>query len=103
MRSAPPEVVATWPKPNYVNPQARGPDLIVAGLVTLVFAIISLLLRMYVRIRIMRKTDWDDWFMVLAAVSRRRDRQSVVSNGGDSNDVRPDLHHGGHHLHRPGV
>jgi hypothetical protein len=71
MRSAPPEVIATWPKPNYVNPEVRGPDLIIAGLVTLVFAIISVVLRMYVRIRIMRKTDWDDWFMVLASVSRR--------------------------------
>lgn len=71
MRSAPPEVVATWPKPNYVNPEVRGPDLIIAGLVTLVFAIISVVLRMYVRLRIMRKTDWDDWFMVLASVSRR--------------------------------
>ncbi|KAK3901292.1 hypothetical protein C8A05DRAFT_16503 [Staphylotrichum tortipilum] len=68
MRSAPPEVVATWPKPNYVNPEYRGPDLIIAGLVTLVFAIISLVLRMYVRFRIMRKTDWDDWFMVVATV-----------------------------------
>ncbi len=68
MRSAPPEVIATWPKPNYVNPETRGPDLIVAGLITLIFAIIALILRLYVRLRIIRKTEIDDWFMVVATV-----------------------------------
>ena len=70
MRSAPPEVVASWPRPNYINPETRGPDLIIAGLVTLVFALICCALRLYVRIRIMRKTAMDDWMMVAATVRR---------------------------------
>lgn len=72
MRSAPPEVVASWPRPNYINPETRGPDLIIAGLFTLVFALICCALRLYVRIKIMRKTEMDDWTMVAATVSQRR-------------------------------
>lgn len=71
MRSPPPEVVASWPRPNYANPETRGPDLIVAGVVTLVFALIALTLRLYVRLRIMRKTEMDDWVMVAATVRQR--------------------------------
>jgi hypothetical protein len=71
MRSPPPEVVATWPRPNYINPETRGPDLIVAGLITLSVALICLALRLYVRVRIMRKTEMDDYVMVAATVSQR--------------------------------
>ena len=71
MRSPPPEVVATWPRPNYINPETRGPDLIVAGLITLSVALICLALRLYVRVRIMRKTEMDDYVMVAATVSPR--------------------------------
>jgi len=70
MRSAPPEVVAAWPKPNYVDPETQGPDLIVAGLFTLVVALAALGLRLYVRLGVMRKTAMDDWVMVVATVRR---------------------------------
>ena len=71
MRSPPPEVLATWPRPNYINPETRGPDLIVAGLVTLSVALVCVALRLYVRLRILRKTEMDDWVMVAAVVSQR--------------------------------
>lgn len=78
MRSPPPEVVASWPRPNYVNPETRGPDLIVAGVITLVFAVVCLAMRMYVRLRIMRKTELDDWVMVVATV--RQNHHSTCSS-----------------------
>ncbi|KAK3901702.1 hypothetical protein C8A05DRAFT_16148 [Staphylotrichum tortipilum] len=68
MRSPPIEVIASWPKPNYVNPDIRPPDPIVGGVITLTAALIFLGLRMYVRLGIMRKTELDDWVMVVAAV-----------------------------------
>jgi hypothetical protein len=37
-----------------------------------VFALICCALRLYVRIKIMRKTEMDDWTMVAATVSQRR-------------------------------
>lgn len=70
MRSPPPEVVASWPRPNYINPETRGPELIVVGLITLFGALICLALRLYVRLRIMRKIELDDWVMVAATVSQ---------------------------------
>jgi len=69
MRLPPPEVIATWPKPNYVNPETRGPALIVVEILTLFLAVTCVALRLYVRIAMMRKTDWDDWIMVGASVS----------------------------------
>lgn len=69
MRLPPPEVMATWPKPNYVNPETRGSTLIVVEILTLFLAVTCVALRLYVRIVMMRKTDWDDWLMVGASVS----------------------------------
>jgi hypothetical protein len=69
MRQVPPEVVASWPKPNYINPDTRGPALVIVELITLSIALVILVLRLYVRIKIMRKTGWDDWLMVFSAVS----------------------------------
>jgi len=68
MRSPPPEVVASWPAPNFTNPETRGPALIVVELLALCIGTILLSLRMYVRVRIMRSVDWDDWLMVAGAV-----------------------------------
>ncbi|EGS17171.1 uncharacterized protein CTHT_0064860 [Thermochaetoides thermophila DSM 1495] len=68
MRLPPPEVMATWPKPNYVNPETRGSTLIVVEILTLFLAVTCVALRLYVRIVMMRKTDWDDWLMVGASI-----------------------------------
>ncbi|KAK3902389.1 hypothetical protein C8A05DRAFT_15556 [Staphylotrichum tortipilum] len=78
MRSAPPEVVATWPKPDYINPESQGPDLIVAGIFTLVLALVALGLRLYVRLRIMRKMEMDDWVMVAAVIASTAATVSIV-------------------------
>ncbi|KAF4826620.1 hypothetical protein CGCTS75_v008971 [Colletotrichum tropicale] len=68
MRFPPPEVVKSWPPPNYVDPEERGPALLIIESISLSFALICLLLRLYVRIFMMRKSWWDDWFMVGAAI-----------------------------------
>jgi hypothetical protein len=41
----------------------------IVELITLPLALLCLGLRLYVRIKIIRKTGWDDWLMVAAAVS----------------------------------
>ncbi len=68
MRSPPAEVLATWPKPNYVNPETRGPALAIVELTAISLSTIVLCLRMYVRVRIIRSVDWDDWLMIIGAV-----------------------------------
>lgn len=69
MRQPPPEVLASWPKPNYIDPETRGPALMIVELIALPLALLCLALRLFVRIKILRKTGWDDWLMVGAAVS----------------------------------
>jgi hypothetical protein len=68
MRSAPPEVLKTWPKPNYIDPVTRGPGLMVVELTLLPLAMIIVFLRMWVRIAWLKKSWWDDYLMVVAMV-----------------------------------
>jgi len=69
MRIPPKEIKATWPAPNFVDPETRGPDLIIVELTVLPLAALVLALRLYVRIGMLHKSGWDDWLMVAAAVS----------------------------------
>ncbi|KAM5386887.1 hypothetical protein ACJZ2D_000180 [Fusarium nematophilum] len=69
MRNPPPEVVATWPQPNYDDPEHRGPALLIVELTIMSIAIITLLARLYVRIFKVNKSGLDDWLMLAAMVS----------------------------------
>ncbi|KAI1856340.1 uncharacterized protein JN550_013826 [Neoarthrinium moseri] len=66
MRFPSPEVMASWPKPNYENPENRGPALLIVELVALPLAIICVALRLYVRVHLIKGSGWDDWLMVAA-------------------------------------
>lgn len=66
MRFPPPEVIASWPKPNYKDPENRGPALLIVELTALPLAIICVALRLYVRIHVIKRSGWDDWLMVAA-------------------------------------
>ncbi|KXX82213.1 hypothetical protein MMYC01_201707 [Madurella mycetomatis] len=68
MRLPPPEVMATWPAPNYIDPETRGPALLIVQFITLPIALLCLALRLYVKLSITRKSGWDDWLMVAAAI-----------------------------------
>lgn len=68
MRVPPPEVLATWPAPNYVDPETRGPTLLIAELTIMPLAFVVLALRLYCRIIKVRNSGWDDWLMVIAMV-----------------------------------
>jgi hypothetical protein len=68
MRSVPPEVIATWPKPNYVDPVTRGPSLMIIELTLLPIAMIVVFLRLWVRISWLKKSWYDDYLMILAMV-----------------------------------
>jgi hypothetical protein len=68
MRFPPPKVIASWPKPNYAHPVTRGPTVMIVELCILPFALICVGLRLWIRIRWLRKSWWDDWLMVVAMV-----------------------------------
>jgi hypothetical protein len=69
MRNPPLEVVATWPKPNYDNPEHRGPALLIVEVTIMSVAILTLMARLYVRIFKVNKHGLDDWLMLAAMVS----------------------------------
>ena len=68
MRSPPPEILKTWPKPNYVDPVTRGPGLMIVELTLLPLAMVVVFLRMYIRVAWLHKSWIDDYLMVLAMV-----------------------------------
>ncbi|KAK1707760.1 uncharacterized protein BDZ83DRAFT_724513 [Colletotrichum acutatum] len=68
MRYPLPEVVKSWPPPNQVDPESKGPSLLIIESISLSIALICILLRLYVRTFMMRKSWWDDWLKVGAAI-----------------------------------
>lgn len=69
MRSPPPGVMATWPPPNFGDPDLQGQALVITQAVLVPAALSVLAARLFVRVRIVRRWGWDDALMVLAWVS----------------------------------
>lgn len=65
------DVILSWPKPNYVNPETRGNGVLVG---TIVLGIITYLVvggRIWARLFVQRNAGLDDWLVIAAMVSRR--------------------------------
>lgn len=62
----PPSVVASWPHPNYVSPDTRGPGLTVIGILLSAIALLLVLARLWSRLFITRAPGLDDLFAVFA-------------------------------------
>lgn len=63
------EIIATWPKPNFVNPETRGPALTVVNIVFIVLVFIVVGMRYYTRLKITRSFGQDDVVIGLSLVS----------------------------------
>lgn len=68
MRLPPKDVIATWPEPNYDDPDTKGPSLLVVQLCLMPLAMLALGARLYVRVFLMKKAGVDDWLMLGAMV-----------------------------------
>lgn len=64
-RIAPPSVIATWPKPNYINPDTRGPGIIYICIIYASLGILVVGARLYARIFITKAVGFDDFLIVL--------------------------------------
>jgi len=69
MHYIPPEVMLTWPKPNYKNPQTHGPALWVITSIFLFISTITVGGRLYSRVFVRRWFGPDDWLIVIATVN----------------------------------
>jgi hypothetical protein len=70
MRLIPFEVMAKWPAPNYDNPETRGPDVVILNSVLIFVVTLIVMLRLYVRVFLLRRWGFDDFFIILALVSK---------------------------------
>jgi hypothetical protein len=70
MRLNDPSRILTWPKPNYVNPVTRGPELYIVTGIFLVLATTALSFRLYARLFRRRWSGADDVLMAIGCVSR---------------------------------
>lgn len=67
MRDPPDWVKASWPKPNYVDPETRGPAMLVIQVILLIAVTSVLAMRIYARIWITRaRLGLDDVLILLA-------------------------------------
>lgn len=63
-----PELLATLPQRNEINPETRGPAVVIANGIGLAVATIAVGIRIYTRVFITRNFGWDDTFILLALV-----------------------------------
>lgn len=50
MREVPPEVIASWPEPNYVNPESRGDSIVIAASICIPIVAVVFVCRVYSRV-----------------------------------------------------
>ncbi|THY21525.1 hypothetical protein D6D01_06619 [Aureobasidium pullulans] len=64
----PPEAFATYPTPNYVDPQIRGKSTCITAIVCGVLSIFFVSLRLIARLRIKRGLGWDDFWILFGLI-----------------------------------
>ena len=69
MQLPPVAVTSQWPPPNYVDPEVRGPALVIIGVLLSSLAVAVVGLRVLIRLTISKFYGIDDVLMVLAVVS----------------------------------
>ncbi|EEP77155.1 predicted protein [Uncinocarpus reesii 1704] len=62
----PPAVMATWPTPNYINPQEKGPGVVIAAAVLGFVMLVIVGLRLWVRFGLQREPGLDDYIIAVA-------------------------------------
>ena len=70
-RVPPDDVMYSWPTPNYVDPVTRAPGIRAGMTVSAVLALVAVGMRLYIRMRVVRKVGVDDWLVGAAMVGWR--------------------------------
>ncbi|KAF3940645.1 hypothetical protein ABW19_dt0200267 [Dactylella cylindrospora] len=63
------DVLLTWPKPNYINPDRQGDFMAPIIIVMTVICAIVVALRLYVRAFILKAFKADDWLIIFAFIT----------------------------------
>ncbi|KAL5380616.1 hypothetical protein DPSP01_007680 [Paraphaeosphaeria sporulosa] len=68
MRLPPPEVLLSWPAPNYTDPVTRGNTLVIVNVVLISFTVMLVAARLYTRLCVKVWFGLDDVFIFLALI-----------------------------------
>jgi hypothetical protein len=63
------EVILSWPKPNFIDPETKPDSLLLIACICGPITVSLLFVRLWVRILHQRNPGWDDWLMLVATVS----------------------------------
>ena len=80
MRNPPPEVIASWPAPNYVDPETRGQSLLIVNIILLTLCFVVLGGRLWARFMILRAPGLDDLLITIAMVCSLRSRNCISNH-----------------------
>ena len=64
----PPDVMASWPEPNYIDPETKGKELLVVAIIFCVLALLVVSLRLWTRLCLQGEAGLDDVLITLAMV-----------------------------------
>jgi hypothetical protein len=78
MRFAHPEEVASWPAPNLIDPEVRGPQIYIVYAIFICFATCTVALRFYIRIFERRWVGADDYMLAFAYLCMCGDAGTVL-------------------------
>lgn len=79
MRLPPPEVLASWPAPNYDDPHTQGPASVIVNVIFITLVVVTVGLRMYCRAFVRRWFGLDDVMILLAMVRPKCNGICLVS------------------------
>lgn len=77
MQLPPVSVLNSWPTPNFINPETRGPEEIITVSVLLALVTIILCIRVYTRLWVSNGFGLDDVLILIAYV--RDTRQTLIA------------------------
>ncbi|KAM0268553.1 hypothetical protein ACHAQH_009945 [Verticillium albo-atrum] len=69
MKTPPLDIIASWPAPNYVNPETRGPAAAIIAITLLIIVTFLVAIRVYTRKVITNGFGWDDILIIFAYVA----------------------------------
>ena len=64
----PPEVTASWPKPNYVDPERHDQALLIICFLFGALAFLAFLVRVLISFILYRKARLDEWILIIAMI-----------------------------------
>lgn len=64
----PKDVILEWPKPNYIDPETKGNELLVVTIISTILSVATIITRIWVRVGYQRQFGADDMMLVLCIV-----------------------------------